>query len=76
MLVRFSVQPHLDVLSQAVEDLLGDSHGLGEVPLSRIIYDLLPGIIPVKIADGFLHTFQNNFNSMLTRCKRFASWFR
>lgn len=28
---------YLDVLSQAVEDLLGHSHCFGEIPLARLI---------------------------------------
>lgn len=31
---------HLDVLSQAVKDLLGHGHGFGEIPLTRLINDV------------------------------------
>ena len=45
---------HLDVLGQAVEDLLGHGHGLGEVALPLLVDHVLPRVVPVEVADGLL----------------------
>lgn len=46
--------PYLDVLSEAVEHLLSDRHGLGKVPLALLLNDILAGVVPVEVADGLL----------------------
>lgn len=51
-----TTEPHLDVLCQAVEHLLGHRHGFGEIPLARLINDVLPGVVPVEVTDGLLRT--------------------
>lgn len=45
---------HLYVLGQRVEDLLGHGQSSGEVPLAGLINDVLTGVVPVEVADGFL----------------------
>lgn len=45
---------HLDVLGEAVEDLLGHGHGLGEVALPLLVDHVLPRVVPVEVADGLL----------------------
>lgn len=45
---------YLDVLCQRVEDLLGHRQSPGEVLLARFIYDILPRVVPVEVADGLL----------------------
>lgn len=46
--------PYLDVLGEAVEDLLGHGHGLGEVALTLLVDDVLAGVVPVEVTDGLL----------------------
>lgn len=45
---------HLDVFCECVKDLLGNTHSLGEMPLSMFIHLLFPRVIPVEITDGLL----------------------
>lgn len=49
-----SVLPHLDVLGQAVEDLLSHGHCFREIPLPGLIDDVLTGVVPVEVADRLL----------------------
>lgn len=51
-----SSETHLDVLCERVEDLFGYIDCFGEVALALFIDDLFPGVIPVEVTDGLLHT--------------------
>ena len=50
----YTLSPHLYVFCQAVEDLLGHRHGLGEVPLAWLINDVFSRVVPVEVTDGLL----------------------
>lgn len=45
---------HLNIFCECVEDLLGNTNRLGEMPLPVLIHLLLPGVIPVEITNGLL----------------------
>lgn len=45
---------YLDVLSQAVEDLLSHSHCFGEIPLTGLINNVFSRVVPVKVTDRLL----------------------